>query len=285
MNKIVLGTAQFGMDYGVNNKRGEIPEAEAFKILNKAIKFGIDTIDTAYTYGKSEIVLGSFFKSRHNKLKIISKLPNCESKEIKKILKSSLNRLNASSFYGYLIHSYENYKKDQMIWKELKNIKDDGQTKNIGFSLYFPSQLESLLRDGVKFDMLQVPFSIFDRRFEPYFPKLKKRKIEIYVRSVFLQGLVFKKPDELNGYFEKIKGKFEDLNSISKESGIPIFALCLGFVMRNKFIDKVIVGVDRLEHLNEIMQGAKFLKKSANLDFSSLLAINDEKITLPIYWP
>ena len=52
MNKIALGTVQFGLDYGVNNKRGKIPADEVFRILDKAAEAGIDTLDTAHAYGE-----------------------------------------------------------------------------------------------------------------------------------------------------------------------------------------------------------------------------------------
>ncbi len=285
MNRIALGTAQFGLDYGVNNKSGKIPSKEAWAILATAIQSGIDTFDTAHDYGESELVLSNFIKSCSHKLKIVSKLPQCTHQKVEEIFKSSLNRLNLSSIYGYLIHSYKNYREDQRIWNELEKLKNEGRIEKIGFSLYFPTELESVLQDNLKIDIMQVPFSIFDQRFNTYFPELKKRNIEIYARSVFLQGLVFKKPEELDKYFAGIKEKMSRLNFLSEESGVPVVALCFDFVFKNELIDKIVVGVDNLGHLNEIINSPRFLAKMNNI-FQQLsnLKENDEKIILPFNW-
>lgn len=285
MKKIILGTAQFGMDYGINNKKGKVPQTETFEILNNAVKFGIDTVDTAHSYGESERILGSFIRCYPDKLKVVSKLPECGHGEVKTIFMDSLNKLNLSKIYGYLIHGFRNYKKDKKIWQELKKLKIDRKVEKIGFSLYFPTEFEAILQDGLEIDMLQVPFSIFDQRFKPYFSELKKRKIEIYVRSVFLQGLVFKKPEELDEQFLGIKDKLKQLHLISKETGIPLCGLCLGFAVADDDIDKIVIGVDSTQHFNEIMQTSDFLSKLDNIiPRLSDLEVNDEQIILPFNW-
>ena len=92
MNRIVLGTAQFGMDYGINNKRGKIPREEAWEILEEAVKSGVNTFDTSSSYGTSETVLGTYIKNCSEKLKIISKLPACKVEEAENIFFCSLDK-------------------------------------------------------------------------------------------------------------------------------------------------------------------------------------------------
>jgi len=286
VNRIVLGTAQFGMNYGISNKRGKIPQPEAFEILNRAIESGIDAVDTAYDYKESEKTLGNFMESYPTALKIISKLPKCGHDEVKAALNSSLSKLNVSSLYGYLIHSFENYKKDPKIWDEMEKLKKEGRIKKIGFSLYFPSELDSLLKNkNMQIDIIQLPYNIFDQRFTEYFPKLKDNTIEIYARSIFLQGLLFKKADELDDYFAKINEKIKNLNLLSARSRIPVVALCLNFAVLNRFIDRVVVGVDNIANLNEIVYS---LKSTADVKriFNELLNFkeDDEAIILPLKW-
>ena len=52
--KVILGTAQFGMNYGVTNKKGKVRRDEFLEILESANSFGIDTLDTAQDYGDAE---------------------------------------------------------------------------------------------------------------------------------------------------------------------------------------------------------------------------------------
>ena len=71
MTKIVLGSVQFGINYGISNKK-ENKIFRSKKILKFAKKFEIKLIDTAIAYGDCEEILG---KTGINKFDFISKLP------------------------------------------------------------------------------------------------------------------------------------------------------------------------------------------------------------------
>ena len=285
MNKIALGTVQFGLDYGVNNKRGKIPADEVFRILDKAAEAGIDTLDTAHAYGESEKVIGDFIRSGKNSFKIVSKLPVNTRGKTEELFKESLGRLSVPELYGYLVHSFEAYKKDEKVWRDLEELKSGGRVKKTGFSIYLPSELEDLLQRKLAIDIVQIPFSVFDQRFGPYLSEMKKRGIEIHVRSVFLQGLAFKDPEGLDGYFAKIRDKIESLNSLSARSGFSIASICINFATANKYIDKVVVGVDNLENLAEIVNVSQDQTLSGDVIFEMLnMRIDDENILLPFKW-
>ena len=90
IKKLVLGSAQFGMDYGINNKRGKVPPEEVHLILEKALERGLETIETAFTYGESEKVIGDFIRKTGCSLKVISKLPLCKPEEVETMLQVSM---------------------------------------------------------------------------------------------------------------------------------------------------------------------------------------------------
>ena len=275
MNKIALGTAQFGLDYGINNKRGKIPRREVFKILDFSLTQGIDLLDTAFAYGESEKIIGSYAKQKKDSFKIVSKLPPCHVKEIESVLDRSLKRMNSKSIYGYLIHDFGNFKKNPETLQALKKIKAEGKIDKIGFSLYYPSELESLLWENIYFDLIQLPYSILDQRFVRYMARLKSMGVEIHVRSVFLQGLMFKRPGSLKGKFLKIKEKITRIRSLCDESGVPLSALCINFAVLNGFIDKVIVGIDSLDNIKEIALSSKYLDDVKKI-FDKLIDFNEE---------
>jgi len=285
MNKIILGTAQFGMDYGINNKTGQISKENTFAILNKALESGIDTLDTANLYGESEKKIGDFIKESGEKFKIISKLPKCSLSEVKKIFDTSLEKLNVDMFYGYIIHNFEYYKENPKVWNILEELKAKGKVEKIGFSLYFPYELEYILQNKISIDLVQVPYNIFDQRFDQYFSILKDKNVEIHIRSVFLQGLVFKNPETLDRYFEKIKEKIANIHLISEQFNIPLVALCLNFTMLNKFINKVVVGIDSMENFEEILFSGSYIKGVEDI-INSLFGFKeeDENIILPFNW-
>ena len=284
-NKIALGTAQFGLDYGISNKTGQIPENQVFEILNESIKSGIDVLDTAYAYGNSELVIGNYIKKHANVFKIISKLPECNPRDVKNIFESSLERLAVDSLYGYMYHSFQHYMDNPEIWDILEKLKSEGKIEKIGISLYYPSELEYIIENKIYVDIIQVPYNIFDRRFEEYFPLLKKMGVEIFVRSVFLQGLVFKNPSELDDYFAKIKGKITQLHSLAAELNIPIAALCLNVAIINEFVDQVVVGVDNIQNLKEIVSSSVYHDYIKNI-IPKLYSLreDDENMILPMNW-
>lgn len=284
-NKIVLGTAQFGLDYGINNKRGQIPEREVFEILNESIKSQIKILDTAYVYGNSEHVIGNFIKTHGNSFRIISKLPDCNPEDVTSILKTSLQRLGVENLYGYMWHSFQHFIDNPEIWDMLVELKSAGKIEKIGLSLYYPSELQYVIEKRLDIDIIQVPYNVFDRRFEQYFPILKQMGVEVLVRSVFLQGLVFKKPSELDCYFSSIRTKIATLHSIANKLDIPISILCLNFAALNGFIDWVVVGVDSTHNLKEIACSSVYYNDVKDvLHELYLLREDDENIILPTNW-
>src|SRR3989344_1832186 len=185
MNKLAMGTAQFGLDYGINNKQGKIPLKEIFKILDTCLLKGIDTLDTAPDYGDSEKKIGEYTRLKGSNFKIISKLPvNVNSQNLDTILNKSLSNLQTDKIYGIIFHNFQSYTAHPQVLENLYRYQEKGVVKKIGFSFYYNKNLELLLSKNIKFDIVQVPYSIFDGRFATYFPDLKKRGVEIHVRSV-----------------------------------------------------------------------------------------------------
>ncbi|MDD5437312.1 MAG: aldo/keto reductase, partial [Candidatus Omnitrophica bacterium] len=265
---------------------GKIPEAEVSRILETALEKGIDTLDTASAYGESEKILGNFARSRAaGKFKVISKLSGCDNSQVDGIFHRTLDNLGMEKIGGYLIHDFGSYKKDKKIWDKLVEFKKAGKVEKIGFSLYYPRELDALLGHCPGIDIVQIPYSVFDRRFERYLPILKLMGVEVHARSVFLQGLAFKDAETLDAHFAKAKDKIERLSRLARETGASIASLCAGFVMSNKLIDKVIVGVDSLEHLIEMTTvSAKDIISDRAMKVLEDLKIDDEEIVLPFNW-
>ena len=282
-----MGTAQFGLAYGINSGHKQMCRQEVFSVMEEAARSWVDILDTAHAYGSSEELIGEFFKE-HNRgrcFEIISKLPKCSFDEARDKIRLSLERTHAESLYGYLLHDFNMYREDPGVWDFFLSLRDKGIVKKIGASVYYPKDLELMLDKHLSLDMVQVPYNIFDRRFEDYFELLYRRNIEIYARSIFLQGLFFIKPQNLNNHFFKIKEKIVYLNKFSQEKGIGILSVCLNFVLLNKYIDKVVVGVDNLVHFKEIM-GSLILGPQVKMMHAELFGLkeDDQEILLPFNW-
>lgn len=287
--KLCLGTAQFGLDYGVSNTRGTISKDEVFEILQYAQNKGVRELDTAYSYGSTEKTIGEFIQTTKSDLLIISKVPQLNKKNgdrsVKEYCCETLERLHQSRLFGYLVHSFNDIITHKWLWPEMESLKKAGHALKIGVSIYMPEQLESLLSNNIHFDILQVPYNLFDQRFNGYFPRIKRMNIEIYARSVFLQGLFFLNMTRIENDFLPAKNMINKLNTISLDYKIPINALCLCFVLLNPFIDRVILGVDSLEHFKEDMASLEYIDKIKNI-YKPLesLRLDNEEIIIPTRW-
>ena len=286
IRKIALGTAQFGLDYGINNLRGKIPFTEAKNILAYAHNSGIRILDTAFAYGDSESVIGSIMSENNMSFKIVSKSPkDILPEKVYSYFYESLKRLNKEKIYGYLVHAFQTVKKYPEIWKNFCELRKDKKVKKIGFSLYYPSEIDFLLKNNIKFDIVQIPYSIFDQRFESYFQILKQHNVEIHVRSVFLQGLFFKNPKKIDFQFKSIKEKLILLTKLAKDNDTSVASICLNFVHENEYIDKVIIGVDSLNNLKDNLSSInKRNYTNRYFDILKKMKVDDENIIIPSNW-
>lgn len=290
-SKICLGTAQFGLDYGVNNKRGKIPKKEVFKILDFANRNGINIIETSKEYGESLEIIEDYLQNKKIKTNIITKSCSKEGNKIEKEIERLLKKIPNKKIYAYLVQDFEVFMENKKIIKTLIKLKKEGKIERIGFSVYYPKEIEYLLKNKIEFDLVQFPYNIFDQRFSYLLPKLKEKGVELHSRSVFLQGLLFKKSSELDKKFSKIKNKINLLRKISKKTKLDLSSLLINFVNSNKYIDKIIVGVDSIENLKENINSlknknkiSKFYKELENLKEDNeeiLIPINWTKINLP----
>ena len=260
MSKIALGTVQFGMNYGISNITGQVSSGEISKILDYCKANGIDTLDTAQGYGESEKVLSQFDLSL---FKIITKIIGDARLEI------SLENLKIQSVYGLMFHR-ENECNDE-TWKLFESYKAQGLVKKIGVSVYTPNTLENLI-EQYPIEIVQFPMNILDQSFVPLLPKVKAKNIEVHTRSTFLQGLLLM--DKIPEYFNPVKAK---IDSIPK----PRLEHTLNFCKHQKFVDKIVLGVTRLQDLQEIV--AAYSKDIPEIDYSQY-TINDKKYINPSLW-
>lgn len=273
-NKLVLGTVQFGCQYGINSA-GKPDTQMVSEILDEAYNGGIVLLDTSAAYGNAEEVLGET-KAAHN-FQIISKYPKCD-KGVQEVLGDSIQNLGCSKLYGYLLHHFSVYTENKAIWNEFIQLKDEGKVEKIGFSLYEPAELDLILADGILFDLIQIPFNIFDRQFEPYFERLKQMNVEIHVRSTFLQGLFFKDRDTLPEKLLPLKPYLVSLDRYANETGFSVAEVALNYNLQNPFIDGVLIGVDTKDQLLTNFQSVSEKRVELSID------VKETELLKPINW-
>ena len=285
--KLTLGTAQFGLDYGVANAIGKVDKEETLEILTFAKQAGINTLDTAIGYGDSEKRLGQAGIGSWN---IITKLPeiNVEHSDINFWVNSQINnsllRLNVLSVYGILLHRPLQLleKNGSQLWNSLEGLKERSITKKIGFSVYSPDELDKLWKAGFIPDIVQAPYNVFDQRLKDsgWLSKLNDNRVEVHTRSVFLQGLLLMPSDKRPKYFSKWNNLFNEWDLWLKTNNISGLEAALNFALSEYLIDKIIVGVDNKTQLSEVISASK----KYTLCVPKILNTTDEKLINPSLW-
>jgi aryl-alcohol dehydrogenase-like predicted oxidoreductase len=282
--KIAIGTAQFGLNYGISNQAGQSSFRDVCEILQVAATNNLDTLDTAVAYGNSQQVLGEALTETGLTFKIVSKLSGREG-PVAETLGESLEKLQLENLYGCLFHDFKNFQNQPQLFNDLLEKQSQGKISKIGFSLYYPEQAEFLLNSNLKFNLVQVPYSLFDQRFQSVFEKLKKAGVEIHTRSVFLQGLFFLTPENLHPYFKEIQPQLEAVKTFASENQIPLSLMLLSFAVLNPYIDKIVLGVENADQLRQNLKFEEHLAQVKKLYTQlELFALNYEQYLLPFNW-
>lgn len=284
--KLAIGTAQFGMPYGIANQSGQVCGRNAESILTLAITSGIDMIDTAISYGESEKTLGRIGVDGFS---VITKLPvipesvsDVESWIVDQT-KGSMRRLGVDNVYGLLLH-----RPDQLagpdggtIARTLQVLKADGLVDKVGISIYSSGELEQAL-EMCDIDLVQSPFNLIDRSLftSGWLQRLSESGVEIHARSVFLQGLLLMSRAEVPKKFEPWSKLWDDWHSWLSEQSVSATKASLNFVQGFSQFDRIVVGVDTVEQLQELVDSARTFQLQSAPD----ICCTDEMLIDPSNW-
>lgn len=282
--KLAIGTAQFGLSYGISNQVGQTSFQDVCDILTLANASQIDTLDTAVAYGNSQHVLGQALTQTGLSFKVVSKLSGKEG-PIQETVANSLQNLETRNLYGCLFHDFNAFREFPRKLEELQELQQKGLVNKIGFSLYYPDQAEYLLQQDLHFQLVQVPYSMFDQRFKTVFKTLKKRGVEIHVRSVFLQGLFFLNSGNTPQYFKEILPELTAVKSFAEKHQIPLQHFLLGFAALNPDIDKIVIGVENAGQFRQNLDYKTYLPQIETL-YPELeaFALDKAEYLLPFNW-
>lgn len=288
ISKVCIGTAQFGLNYGVSNSVGKLSNEEISKVLDYANESGISKIDTAMSYGDSEILLGNLNRGNSD---YITKLPGFNSLEkprdwVRKKVEGSLQKLKRSSLYAILLHRPSDLHNQygNQIYNELLSLKRQGMISKVGISIYDPEELKQILGE-FEIDIVQSPLNIIDQGLfkSGWLKELKRKKIEVHVRSIFLQGLLIMDTRQRPKKFEKWNSLWDTWQNWCSERNVSPKLACIQFVKKIKEIDNYIFGVESLEQLKEIIH-LYDQEISIDYDTGNLLALNDPMLINPSNW-
>ncbi|WP_308991770.1 aldo/keto reductase [Mariniflexile litorale] len=288
-NKLILGTVQLGLNYGINNKTGKPSLQNAFEILHLAYDEGLRILDTAEAYGDSQEVIGKFQKENPNKIfNIITKLATNNTLRKGGLLKQidiDCQILGVNQLYGYMFHNYESFKNNTYFYNELLLAREKGIIIKAGISLYSNDEIKDILDNYPGFDFIQIPFNALDNasKRKNLFIRARNMNIEVHTRSVFLQGLLFKNSNNLTEVLKPLRTYIKKFESIKVKSRLNTETLALQYVLEKEYIDFVLFGVENSEQL---MNNIIICEKKVNIPHDSIDAIDVKEINLlnPSNW-
>lgn len=290
-SKMTLGTVQFGLNYGIANTGGKPSYEKARDIVAEAYANGITSFDTAAAYGDSELVLGRIFDELKidSKVEVVSKVSGVKEKNlspadaekfITESVEKSLKRLKVDQLAACLFHREE----DLEYIDVLRKLETRGLIAGSGVSLDSPAQCEKVLQKEVKY--LQIPYNIFDRRFDEFWTKAEKAEITIFIRSVYLQGLLLMPEAQIAPHLKEVIPVRRQLESLAIDAGISMPELCMRFILCNPAVTSVLTGVDSLDQLQQNIK--LFVKGSLPADIleeiNKIVPFFSEKLIRPTCW-
>lgn len=283
LEKIILGTVQLGLNYGINNSTGKPTLKNSLAILNEAYQTQILNLDTSDSYGESQDVISRFSKKRE--FKIFSKFSLEDGKSLASHLEQTLKILGLEQVEGYSFHRIEDFfnYKDQ---REVEALKASGKVKFLGVSLYSNDQLKQAIESPF-IDLIQLPLNLLDNlKMKDGLIELAKSKGKtIHIRSVFLQGLFFKKAHQLTGNLKPLKKNLSQINEIAQKNVLTVEELALGYALNLKHIDGVLIGVENLEQLKRNEEIIKNLKYNFSLNNKiEEIVVEDRVLLNPSVW-
>lgn len=283
--KLVLGTVQLGMNYGIQG-HGQPSIEQALEILNTAYTAGVHTFDTASAYGTAEDVLGVFLNQPQidkSLLKIISKF-NSSIDKLEENIQICLASTGVKCLEGYMFHD-AHYIFDAAAVRALERLKENNLTRKIGVSTYTPIQAMKAL-EYESIDIIQVPYNVFDRRLNAcgFFESAKEKGVEVHARSVLLQGLLMMEPEHLPDHMTFALPYLKEFHRICDKYGVDTFSTAVKFVMYQSMIDYIVFGVDNILQLKQYISLDKKINHVLIKDLTENCVCTDDKVLMPNLW-
>jgi spore coat polysaccharide biosynthesis protein SpsF (cytidylyltransferase family)/aryl-alcohol dehydrogenase-like predicted oxidoreductase len=277
--RLGIGTVQFGQAYGVSNSRGQVPLAEVRAILYRAAQAGIGLLDTAANYGKAEEILS---QADAGAFRIVTKTISAAHGVEAVVARARQSVKYLGRVDLLLVHTVGDLvgPMGTKLWQALARLKTEGVVGGIGISAYVADDPVSLA-ERFHPDAMQVPLSLLDQRLllDGSLGRLKQLGVEVHVRSVFLQGLLFlETPPEKLAYAAPM---LKDVRARIVAAGITPMAAALAFVLSVAELDTAVLGVVGLRQLEEIL--AAVATPMPKLDWASF-ALNDARVLTPSLW-
>jgi len=282
--QLAIGTAQFGMSYGIANAVGRVRFREVVRILDLAWSSGLCTLDTAKNYGVSESVIGSYLQQRrHCSWSVVTKLSD-KINGVSSQIDDSQEKLTIQP-KAALAHSADLYV-DSWFQDGMKKAKNEGKVEQIGVSLYSEDEIARVMDSTLTPDIIQLPINLLDTRLyrSGILNALSNSGVEVHARSVFLQGMFFLAEQQLTRRFTGARPYISELTAIASKVGLTVAELSLLWLTGLQEVTKVVIGVDDVVQLESHLATLKKSRSPTAFEEAISIACEDKHVLDPRLW-
>ena len=282
--QLAIGTAQFGMSYGIANAVGRVRFMEVVRILDLAWSSGLCTLDTAKNYGVSESVIGSYLQQRrHCSWNVVTKLSD-KINGVSSQIDDSEEKLTIQPKV-VLAHSADLYV-DSWFQDGMKKAKNEGMVEQIGVSLYSEDEIVRVMDSTLTPDIIQLPINLLDTRLyrSGMLNALSNSGVEVHARSVFLQGMFFLAEKQLTRRFTGARPYISELTAIAGKVGLTLPELSLLWLTGLQEVTKVVIGVDDVVQLESHLATLKKSRSPTAFEEAISIACEDKHVLDPRLW-
>ena len=261
LSKFQLGTVQLGMTYGLGEDREKPSEEKAMALLDRAAALGVNNLDTANNYGDSECVVGKWLRKRKANSEstpwVVTKIGPLDHGSYDALRDDTLRQtetclktLGVDSIDCLMIHNFEDYESDPDAMRKIfEEMKREGLYHTSAISAYSRHDYSVIAKSG--FDAVQIPLNVFDwgQIENGGMRALAESGMTVFARSVFLQGLVFHTPEDLDPRMSFCAPYLEKYLSLCREFELAPDALALSYVLSVPGVSCAVLGCDNVAQL------------------------------------
>lgn len=297
LSRLMLGTVQLGLPYGVANRTGQPGYRDVLSIIAAALEGGVNCFDTASAYGTSEEVLGRALHElgAADRVTIVTKVRPLSPQElsdavlasraIEQSIDESRRRLQLDCLPVVLFHR----EVDAAFANVLEELKGRGWLRQFGVSCdNFPGPANRFAAQGC-YSALQLPSNILDRRHKRQgaFQEAARHDVAVFIRSVYLQGLLIMPEGDIPEALRDVIPARRQLASLAEQGGMSLAEMALRYMLSQNDVTCVITGVETVAQVHDNL--AMFNRGPLPVDLLDRIAAATpelpEWVITPNLWP
>lgn len=297
ISEMSLGTAQLGYHYGISNQSGKPDRKTVHDILNRAMQHGINCLDTAAVYGDAEEVIGEWLATLQKEERpfLATKVTHLDHSsltalrtDMRRQVEEAKSKLGLEQIPLLMLHHFDEYLEDARHMEQIfRELKENGDIRLSGVSAYSQHDYRQIAETGL--DAVQIPLNLFDTGHieDGGIECLRRSGMMVFVRSVYLQGLVFLDPEHLDPRMEFCKSTLVKFRALCSKWNMSPATLALAYVLSLPATTSLVLGSETMEQMEEnvtLIEAAPTLSAAQIAEVQETFRDVDQRVINPNQW-